>query len=776
MKQQETVAGQPKDIDLGYPASATPYFNGTSDQIDIPYAADINPTSFTVEMSVQFQGGRGYRAILTSVSGSASLGRRGYVFCVNAAQQWQFWLGSGQIGIPWVILTGSKAKEDIWTHLAGTYDSLSQTMAFYINGRAVGQYTGIQFKPNDRHPLHVGAGATEAGASSCFFHGSITKVRIWAKALSPVEIQTLAIERSPKTAEPTSPTSTPPLEVKQPEVPITSLTPTPLPQVKQPEVPITSLTPTPLSQVKQPEVPITLLTPTPPLEAKQPEVPTTPPTPTPPLEVKQPEVPVKPPVTTPPESFFEESPTKEPEKSLQPVLMFDGQDDYVEIPYSPTLDFAQAQDFAIEVWLKPDPMEESKSKTIFDINVLEKWVGTPFPYAIRYSSKNGRLYASRYDDEKKNPAVSCLEPINDQQFHHVAFVKQSSQLYLYVDGVEVASANDTTIGTTQNNSPLYLSRGAVGGGRHFFKGQMAEFRIWNSARSQVEIQADMSRRLVGNEPGLVGYWPLNEGNGDTVSDKTKNANHGQITGATWKQVEVPIDKKVLPLRLSVELSNFYTYAFLLTPATVLELPKGISDRVLFISHAGVSALVEPEVSLESLQNDDERLIQAVLSHDQVICELFRQTTILPLRFGTSFASKESLLTHLESHAEKYLEKLRQLNGKAEYILKFIPRIDEPVITPESGGRQYFLAKKQRYQTQQDFQIAQTAEWENAVHLITQIYKSAIVVQPQGEEARIYLLVSCQDEPLLAEQFLAWQKACSRWELQLGLALPPYHFI
>lgn len=227
----------------------------------------------------------------------------------------------------------------------------------------------------------------------------------------------------------------------------------------------------------------------------------------------------------------------------------------------------------------------------------------------------------------------------------------------------------------------------------------------------------------------------------------------------------------------MELSNFYTYAFLETPATVFELPIGIGDRVLLISHAGVSALVEPQVFLDSLQNDDEQLIQAVVSHDRVICELFRQTTILPLRFGTSFVSKESLLTHLESHAEEYLQKLRQLNGKAEYILKFIPRtLDEPLITPEARGRQYFLAKKQRYQTQQDFQNAQTTEWDQTVHLITQIYKSAIVVQPQSEEARIYLLVSRQDEPLLAEQFLAWQKACSCWELHLGLALPPYHFI
>ena len=144
----------------------------------------------------------------------------------------------------------------------------------------------------------------------------------------------------------------------------------------------------------------------------------------------------------------------------------------------------------------------------------------------------------------------------------------------------------------------------------------------------------------------------------------------------------------------MELSNFYTYAFLETPVASLELPVDIRDRTLLVSHGGVSALVEPDVSIESLESDDERLIQAVLSHDRVICELFRQTTVLPLRFGTAFTSKESILTHLESHAENYLDKLHQLKGKAEYILKFLRRtLDEPTIPTQAKGRQYFLAKK-----------------------------------------------------------------------------------
>ena len=45
----------------------------------------------------------------------------------------------------------------------------------------------------------------------------------------------------------------------------------------------------------------------------------------------------------------------------------------------------------------------------------------------------------------------------------------------------------------------------------FFDGFISDLRIWNYARTQSEIQADMHKRLTGNEPGLVGYWPLQYG-------------------------------------------------------------------------------------------------------------------------------------------------------------------------------------------------------------------------------------------------------------------------
>lgn len=68
----------------------------------------------------------------------------------------------------------------------------------------------------------------------------------------------------------------------------------------------------------------------------------------------------------------------------------------------------------------------------------------------------------------------------------------------------------------------------------FYHGRLAEVQLWEYARTEVEIRRDMYRNLQGNEPGLRAYWPLNEGNGNIVYDKTRGANHGRVYGgADW---------------------------------------------------------------------------------------------------------------------------------------------------------------------------------------------------------------------------------------------------
>lgn len=224
----------------------------------------------------------------------------------------------------------------------------------------------------------------------------------------------------------------------------------------------------------------------------------------------------------------------------------------------------------------------------------------------------------------------------------------------------------------------------------------------------------------------------------------------------------------------------YTYAFLKSPSQVLELPYGIASKTQVVGTQQLAAIVEPDLSqsdLSRLQENDNVLMQAVLDHDRVIRSIFQQTTILPLRFGTHFSSLQGLLTHLETYSQRYLEKLDQFSGKAEYQLKLSPVDLQPgSISPEAKGKAYFLAKKKVYQAQLNQQTQQQRELETIIQQVRAGCTQKIISQIRADGEKVYLLIDRQYESLLLEQLRLWQAAVSHWRLELGEALPPYHFL
>jgi hypothetical protein len=220
----------------------------------------------------------------------------------------------------------------------------------------------------------------------------------------------------------------------------------------------------------------------------------------------------------------------------------------------------------------------------------------------------------------------------------------------------------------------------------------------------------------------------------------------------------------------------YTYAFLFNSGLLPDLPEGIWGSLDLIGADRLAALVEPGLSAEALQQSDRQLMQAVLSHDRVIQEVFQQTTVLPLRFGTYFISRQGLLDHLHTHQQTYIDKLTQLQGKAEYVLKLNPLpYPEAAITAETTGKNYFLAKKQRYQDQAHWQQQQQAELDHLSALLETRYPINRA-EPNGTAPeRIYLLADLlANDPL--ERLPDWQQTCPSWGLSLSDPLPPYHFV
>jgi len=63
-----------------------------------------------------------------------------------------------------------------------------------------------------------------------------------------------------------------------------------------------------------------------------------------------------------------------------------------------------------------------------------------------------------------------------------------------------------------------------------------ELRIWDTARTSAEIEAEKNTDLTGSETDLVGLWLIDEGTGTTIADSTAAANDGTIltlSGMEW---------------------------------------------------------------------------------------------------------------------------------------------------------------------------------------------------------------------------------------------------
>ena len=176
-------------------------------------------------------------------------------------------------------------------------------------------------------------------------------------------------------------------------------------------------------------------------------------------------------------------------------FIFDGRQDYIEIPNSEDINFATNQDFTVASWIKI--AKEQPFKTNGDNDIIEKWNGSGgYPYVIRYLRNEQRIHAARYDGSN-NPGVTTTSQLNSEQLYHIAFVKEGSKLRLYLDGREENSTDDTTQSQTQNDSPLYLARrgGSNEAYANYFAGTIAHLRIYKKALSPEEIKQDINDNL-----------------------------------------------------------------------------------------------------------------------------------------------------------------------------------------------------------------------------------------------------------------------------------------
>ncbi|MCL4177942.1 MAG: Ig-like domain-containing protein [Verrucomicrobia bacterium] len=127
-------------------------------------------------------------------------------------------------------------------------------------------------------------------------------------------------------------------------------------------------------------------------------------------------------------------------------------------------------------------------------------------------------------------------------WHHVAgvFDSDQSQLTLLVDGRVVAqAAADGPLRSFNHN--LFIGDWNGNSTWHFWKGRIDEVTLWNRPLSAAEVHQTMAGQLTGNEPGLVAWWPFEEGTGLTTTSAAPSAitaslGNGNANAApTWSE-------------------------------------------------------------------------------------------------------------------------------------------------------------------------------------------------------------------------------------------------
>lgn len=167
------------------------------------------------------------------------------------------------------------------------------------------------------------------------------------------------------------------------------------------------------------------------------------------------------------------------------ALTFDGSNDYIDMNSTVTSD-----NFTVISWFKCSDVAAFRM-----IISKETAAGWPWNYRLYLQQTNGILSGDIATSAGGSSSVSSTTAYNDDAWHMAAFIRNTTddKLYLFVDGVQVNQATDTTTTSIANAQEIWFGRSAytAGGanptGSYPYKGSLGEQMVYNRAMTADEI-------------------------------------------------------------------------------------------------------------------------------------------------------------------------------------------------------------------------------------------------------------------------------------------------
>lgn len=212
-------------------------------------------------------------------------------------------------------------------------------------------------------------------------------------------------------------------------------------------------------------------------------------------------------------------------------LVFDGVDDYAQVAHNSIMDIG-AGNFTFESWIKTTAVTNANNTKATILSKFDNNPGQGSAGFVFGLNSDGKPFV---EISGSTLTANNTTSLRDNTCHHIAVTRDivTRTLAFYIDGNPAGTARWNNV-DLNNTNPLRIGNWLFQSNAQIypFQSVIDEVRMWKVKRSATEISSWYDKSLLGNENGLIAYWKLNEGFGQTINDFGINALNGFLGSTT----------------------------------------------------------------------------------------------------------------------------------------------------------------------------------------------------------------------------------------------------
>lgn len=213
---------------------------------------------------------------------------------------------------------------------------------------------------------------------------------------------------------------------------------------------------------------------------------------------------------------------------------------------------------------------------------------------------------------------------------------------------------------------------------------------------------------------------------------------------------------------------------------LLEGIQGVNGAPVLSYPSGEFAVIVSEFDRNAKTMDEK----TVLEHARVVSACFRNSTVLPFRFGTIFDTDDALRQAVRTNRRAFGQSVAKLRGKSEMRLKLVIRDGSlreamtEVVLPDTVGREYLAKLREKASRDRERQTKARAISVQVHKLFNPLDEevSCKKVASDGMLIDIAHLIDSKSVEKYQNRYSTAAKQLKNCELVITGPWPPYHFL